>query len=312
MLDPGTRQLVQRLHLAWSNGAPSSVYAALRDNVLAEHENFGDQLSIVSAVARIACPTAVKSNGRWKAFFTLAESLDTAVGKRTRAHHNHANKVRNLALIAALWSPELVTYYGWDHVGQTQINLIKACAVRYPNFACDFLPRVNQILLQRHCSAISTGRGKTLCEASLQPQRDFNLDVLRAVHVDEGERLAWINNSDGRLQINARGDLLCDVRPAHYHMHLLQEDRYGILVPRSAPNIVHRTPLSTPVVESPVLGPTDASQSAPTAEERLSSSVKAGTSIQALHLRSSLESNTGRSSAGNCLLNIITMPTKCL
>jgi hypothetical protein len=95
-----------------------------------------------------------------------------------------------------------------------------------------FCPRLNCVLLDRHRQAIKDGKLKTLVEAPLQPHRDFDLAALGSAVLDTSIEDQWITNIDGRVAIDEKGTLLCDLRPNHFQMYLLERDRYGVLAVR--------------------------------------------------------------------------------
>ncbi|PVI02289.1 hypothetical protein DM02DRAFT_589887 [Periconia macrospinosa] len=112
------------------------------------------------------------------------------------------------------------------------MNMLRACAARYPRFFHDFRPRLNSVLLERHRQGIQNRRVKTLNEAPLQPHRDFDIITLTSAVPDENVETSWITSEDGHVLVDAAGTLLKDVRPNHYRMHLLRRDRYGLLAAR--------------------------------------------------------------------------------
>ncbi|KAF3022415.1 hypothetical protein E8E14_005923 [Neopestalotiopsis sp. 37M] len=232
--DDKTHAWIQQLHEAWSSDAPISTFATIRDALLERREHLDTYVSTLGAVVKIACPRDVENNddGRWNHFFNLG-ALTKARGKendrKRKRTYNEANRLRNLALIAALWSPAIVFHYGWNTASQIQMNMLRVCATRYPRFVQDFRPRLNQVLFNRHCEGIKNGRTKSLTEARLQPHRDFDINTLASVVPDESISICWVNSRDGNVPIDGDGTLLRVVRPQHFHQYLLRRDRYGIL-----------------------------------------------------------------------------------
>jgi hypothetical protein len=241
------RTLAEQLYDAWSSNAPVSTLADIRDEVLASRNRVDVQILTLSSVAKIACPQQIlEDDTRWTAFFTLAsacaadsdtgDEADRTVGSRRKRKRtdNAAARVRNLALLAALWSPGVIEHYGWSSAGNAQINVMRACALRWPRFVDDFCPRLNSILLQRHCEALRDSRVRGLNEASVQPLRDFNITSLETAVVDLAQIEQWTHSKDGDIPVDNHGSLLNQLRPNHFHMYLLQQDRYGMLVSRNA------------------------------------------------------------------------------
>lgn len=247
--DVETRAFIQQLYKAWSSQAAVSFYAEMRDQLLIQQGQIDTRIATLSAVAKIVCSHAVNGDTQWDELFDLARLLG-ADGKSRKRAHNEAGRLQNFAIVASLWSPEVAIHYGWDTAGQKQMKVIRDCASRYPHFRDDLCPKLNVLLLQRHCQGLKHGRVKTLKEAPLQPHRDFDLAALEAAIPDHGTETEWLTNEDGSLPIDAEGTLLVDVRPSHFRLYLLQPDKYGLLVARSgkstpdSPPVFARTPLS--------------------------------------------------------------------
>ncbi|KAI0201866.1 hypothetical protein F4808DRAFT_101144 [Astrocystis sublimbata] len=250
-----THAWISRLHEAWSDNpsAAESALAVIRDGLLNQRERTDLHIFTLASVAQVACPAlACVGNGRqhrWDELFRLAgltkptgvAAITTSSRKRKRAY-NETNRLRNLSLVAALWSPAVVFHYGWNTASQVQLNLLRACASSYPRFALDFLPRLNCVLLQRHCQAITHGRAKTLIEAPLQPHRDLDLRSLALACPDVDVENHWTTNQDGTVTVGDPGSLLRDLRPNHFRIYLLRKDRFGLLAARGD----EHTPSSPP------------------------------------------------------------------
>ncbi|KAK3358793.1 hypothetical protein B0T25DRAFT_446964 [Lasiosphaeria hispida] len=124
------------------------------------------------------------------------------------------------------------------------MNLLRACATRYPHFDRDFRPRLNAVLLQRHRHAIQHRRAKTLNEAPLQPHRDLDIAALVSAIPDEDLENQWVASQDGRVPVDdVAATLLRDLRPDHYPIYLLRRDCYGLLAARGD---VHSAPSAVP------------------------------------------------------------------
>lgn len=248
------RTLAEQLYHAWSSNAPLVTLSRIRDEVLASRNRVDVQILTLSSVAKIACPEQSLADDSWASFFTLANACtgesdsgdEAGAGagsdgpgpgsrrKRKRKRtDNVATRIRNLALLAALWSPQLIDYYGWSSAGNAQVNLMRLCALRWPRFVDDFCPRLNSILLHRHCEALKDSRVRGLNEAPLQPLRDFNITALETAAIDQARLEEWIHNSDGEIAVDDHGTLLNELRPNHFRIYLLQQDRYGMLVSRN-------------------------------------------------------------------------------
>ncbi|KAK6404624.1 hypothetical protein LTR81_020554 [Elasticomyces elasticus] len=247
--DAETQSLIHHIHHAWKTKAALKEYALLRDRITSHQDRLDVQITALSAVVRAVLErSSVREYSEdlaWRDFLALAAALqsednqkihDTALFPTTRGHTRNYNQIsrrRNLAAIQALWSPEIVEYYGWSQAGQGQIRIIRVCAVQYPDFEADFSPRLNSVLLARHCLAIQHGQGRTLNEARLQPYKDFDVETLSTATIDHELVHHWLANQDGTVRLDPNGLVLKDVRPEHFRLYLLQKDRYGILETRA-------------------------------------------------------------------------------
>jgi hypothetical protein len=241
-LDVQTELLVQQLYDAWSTNADSTSYLNLRDQLLNRRERVDTCIATLKTVITVTCPQINETeryfDPKWEELFVLAESIESStgeddgnLGKRKRTY-NEVHRLRNLAVVSALWSPGVVRHYGWNSAAQGCLRLLKTCALRFPDFGKQFCPYLNRVLLDRHCEAIVSGHLKTLNEAPLQCYRDLNIVVGGSVIPNLETEELWVTSSDGAVPVDSNGRLLKDVRPYHVQQHLLRRDRYGMLVAR--------------------------------------------------------------------------------
>jgi hypothetical protein len=229
-LDNEAHNFLLQLHHAWSNHAPASAYAKLRDDLLLQREQVDARVTALSTVAQIACPDALDTDLHWQELISLAKSIEED-GKKRKRTYREVNRLRNYLVVAALWSPQLLLHYGWDKVGQTQMYVLRACALRYPRFS-DVCLQLNSVLLKRHCQGIKDGRTKTLNEAAIQPSRDLALSALASSTLSHDEIDPWVTDESGRFSLDPGGLWLSQLRPNHFRSYLLEKDRYGVLVAR--------------------------------------------------------------------------------
>ncbi|PSN68747.1 hypothetical protein BS50DRAFT_549131 [Corynespora cassiicola Philippines] len=241
-LDDQTESLVQQLYDAWSTNADPTSYLNLRDQLLSRRERVDTCIATLKTVITVTCPQITETeryfDPKWEELFALAETIESSaeedngtLGKRKRTY-NEVHRLRNLAVVSALWSPGVVRHYGWNSAAQGCLRLLKTCALRFPNFGKQFCPYLNRVLLDRHCEAIVSGHLKTLNEAPLQCYRDLNIVVGGAVVPNLETEELWVTSSDGAVPVDSNGRLLKDVRPYHFQQHLLRRDRYSMLVAR--------------------------------------------------------------------------------
>ncbi|KAF2098258.1 hypothetical protein NA57DRAFT_57418 [Rhizodiscina lignyota] len=241
-LDDETESLVQQLYDAWSTNADPTSYLNLRDQLLSRHERVDTCIATLRTVVTVTCPQITETeryfDPKWEELFTLAESIESSseeddcnLGKRKRTY-NEVHRLRNLAVVSALWSPGVVRHYGWNNAAQGCLRLLKTCALRFPHFGKQLCPYLNRVLLDRHCEAIVSGHLKTLNEAPLQCYRDLNILAEGGIVPNPEAEELWVTSSDGAVPVDSNGHLLKDVRPYHVQQHLLRRDRYGMLVAR--------------------------------------------------------------------------------
>lgn len=265
-LDHQTEMLVDQLHDAWSMNAKPSCYISFRDQILSRREQVDTCVTTLKAVVTVTCPEIAEkerySDPRWEELFALAETIDSGneendgstPGKRKRTY-NETNRIRNLAVVSALWSQRVIRQYGWNTAAQGQMKLLRACAMKYPHFSNQFCPRLNRVLLDRHCEAISFGRLKTLNEAPLQIHRDLHILALESVVPDPMIEDLWINSTDGAVPVDQNGRLLKDLRPHHVRQHLLCKDSFGMLVARGEYDEYDESQVAVEQLLSPLLTP---------------------------------------------------------
>ncbi|ETS76974.1 hypothetical protein PFICI_10848 [Pestalotiopsis fici W106-1] len=235
--DQETHSWIQRLHEAWSNDGPPSTFAALRDDLLGQVEHLDIRISTLSSLAEIIGfhGHGTDPDSRWNELLATASLFRSRIkgtGRKRKRAYNETNRLRNLALISALWSPAVVFHYGWNEASQVQMNMLRACAATYPRFFVDLLPRLNTVLLARHCQGIQDCRVKTLNEAPLQPHRDLDLITLALAVPNVMAQDQWVTSEDGLVPIDEAGTLLKSARPSHHEIYLLRRDRYGLLTAR--------------------------------------------------------------------------------
>lgn len=256
--DEETKILIRDIHCAWKSQASLSDYALLRDRIIAYRDKLDVQVTTLSTVVRLVVRKSAeyenKSDPSWQDFFALAATLPSEKdgeinnvdasksNKKRPLNWNEICRSRNLAIIIALWSSEVVQYYKWDRVGQGQMRVIRTCAVHFPHFEATFVPRLNQVLLMRHCAAILHCQERTLNEAKIQPLKDFEIETIKSVSFDLDFQKKWLNNKDGVIPLDSTGTLLKDTRPRHYQMYLLQQDKYGVFEPRESPRSQKHNP----------------------------------------------------------------------
>lgn len=64
--------------------------------------------------------------------------------------------VQNLMSISMRWSPDVLSYYGWNEelINCDDMASLYKCAKKYPRFKIDFVPQANLVRWLKHCSAV--------------------------------------------------------------------------------------------------------------------------------------------------------------
>jgi hypothetical protein len=148
----------------------------------------------------------------------------------------------------------VVELYGWEEAARGHMKLLRACALKYPRFREDFCLRLNFVLLERHCQAIRSGRGRTLGEVRLQPHIDYVMERMDSIPMNQALLNAWLASRDGAVPIDSKGTLLKDCRAEHFSMYLLEVDQFGMLKAKSTGEI-HPPPSIPPLLADTPLDP---------------------------------------------------------
>ncbi|KAM3419636.1 hypothetical protein BST61_g2971 [Cercospora zeina] len=167
--------------------------------------------------------------------------------------------IRNLALLASLWSPSLVRYYDWQHAGKKYLRLLREAAELHSNFRQDFVPRANAVLIERHESAIRNNKVKSVQEddkTCLLEQQDLR-NIVAGKIPDNGDReQLWTTSTNTTFYISSKR--LLDWRGDKAYLYLLQYDNNGLVTKRE-PSIRLPTP-SSPSSAAEVTNASEASE----------------------------------------------------
>ncbi|KAF2158750.1 hypothetical protein M409DRAFT_61408 [Zasmidium cellare ATCC 36951] len=144
------------------------------------------------------------------------------------------------------------------------MRLLRKCARACPDFAEDFLPSANTVLVARQRASLQNSKVKTIKETRAcntntrwpsgkpSPASRCSLTFQDLHHVSDlvekgevemyGEQLSrssvdlvdldlWVTSEDGEIPIGEDATL-CSLRPQHYRQYLLQPDNFGLLQDR--------------------------------------------------------------------------------
>ncbi|KAF2158952.1 hypothetical protein M409DRAFT_30581 [Zasmidium cellare ATCC 36951] len=275
-----TARFLKKLHKLKSTGNTLADYEELRDEVMRQTERVSTHITILAEVIRIVAIARdwedeglkqASSDHKWVEFKAIAKAVEDIEGggkKRKEpgggVDRNEKQRQRDFATIAALWSPKLVGHYRWETASHTHMRLLRKCARACPDFAEDFLPSANTVLVARQRASLQNSKVKTIKETRAcntntrrpsgkpSPASRCSLTFQDLHHVSDlvekgevemyGEQLSrssvdpidldlWVTSEDSEIPIGEDATL-CSLRPQHYRQYLLQPDNFGLLQDR--------------------------------------------------------------------------------
>ena len=241
--------LLDRLQqsLAGTTRSPQQILSEIRKIILNQHELVRICVSAVRDV--VTCKNIEVDLNVWQELFDLAPERQHLQDRDPR------RKLQALASLTAIWGTEVVEHYGWKSKDTKNLELVRRCALAYPDFE-DFSKIANIVMLRRHEHSLFNARTPSIVYKPRGPRdpSPFTLQDLQILSqfatkkdgtdsqhgrlltpqsLDDEKELnrvkEWLNCSDGALMIGDRN--LRTLRPQHYHKYLLEEDRFGVLCP---------------------------------------------------------------------------------
>ena len=241
--------LLDRLQqsLAGTTRSPQPILNEIRKIILNQHELVRICVSAVRDV--VTCKHIEVDPNVWQAFFDLAPERQHLQDRDPR------RKLQALASLTAIWGKEVVEYYDWKSKDTKNLELVRRCALAYPDFKL-FSKIANIVMLRRHEYSLFNARTPsigykprgprdsspfTLQDLQILSQFASEKDgtdsqhgrLLTSQSLDDEKELSrvkeWSNCSDGALMVGDQD--LRTLRPQDYHRYLLEEDRFGVLCP---------------------------------------------------------------------------------
>lgn len=233
--------------LAATTRPPQQILNEIRRITLNQYELVRVCVSAVRDV--VSCKHIAVDPNVWQEFFDLAPERQHLPDRDPR------RKLRALASLTAIWGMEVVEHYGWKSKDTKNLELVRRCALAYPDFKV-FSKMANIVMLRRHEHSLFNARTPSIGYKPRGPRdpSPFTLQdlqilshfatkkngsdgqhgrLLTAQSLDDQEELSrvreWSTCSDGALMV--RDQALRTLRPQHYHQYLLEEDRFGVLCP---------------------------------------------------------------------------------
>lgn len=288
-LDKTMRTFVEELFIVQRSRPDIRAFQDLRDKLIEGKDSIALRSQILLEVVKATCPKTSLQDSDWAAFASsvLRDETETKQRKEPAAKKTDRLRTCNLATITALWSLELVDHYCWGSLSHAAMRLLRQCATKFPDFATDFLPHANAVLLARHRASLLEAKVKRIGEShvdsahssanvsSLNTQ-DIRMlagwntgDAVMAygssvyVHQMAGEQAHWLADSAGAV-MTEQGKTLKELKPDHFPLYLLTVDAYGLLVPRGtgslAPDCFEPPSPISPTLDTAVDAGTSATQ----------------------------------------------------
>ncbi|KAM0715433.1 hypothetical protein Q7P37_008931 [Cladosporium fusiforme] len=255
-----------------------SIYEKARDDILLNHRDAVDCAAALFDVAT-SFHKHLPLSAEWQVLNNVRLSSDSALPSNDEARHRRA-----LLSLVAIWSGEIVRHYGWTDSSRTTVELLRQCALAFPDFEHQLVPLARYIMLHRHEESLFKGRVPSIGEhhssskansahspltvsdlqhlAFISKNGDdvpfvaygVTMHPISAVSPDELERQRrWCGDD---LGFEVRGKALLTLRPIQTHRFLLGYDRFGLLVPKRLALIPSkRRKMSAPAKSRPQDGP---------------------------------------------------------
>ena len=231
-----------------------STFEEARDNILSNHK---DAIDCAAALFDAATSFNQKppSDAEWRLLDDIRVTAD-----RTLPSNDETRKRRALLSLTAIWSSDVVRHYGWEHSSRTTVELLRQCALAFPDFELQIAPLANYILVRRHEESLFNSRVPSIGEhrqsskgalahsplttsdiqflAFIGKNGDHTTFVAHAVTMDPRSAFSpdelkrqqrWCGDD---FELEVRGKTLASLRPVQTQNFLLGHDRFGVLVPK--------------------------------------------------------------------------------
>lgn len=135
-----------------------SIYEKARDSVLSNHKD-----AIDCAAALFDAATSFHKQPPSDAAWQLLDDIRASSDKITPSD-DETRKRRALSSLVAIWSWDVVCHYGWTGSSRTTAELLRQCALAFPDFVSQVAPLANYILVRRHEESLFNGRVPSIGE----------------------------------------------------------------------------------------------------------------------------------------------------
>ncbi|KXS97593.1 hypothetical protein AC578_5773 [Pseudocercospora eumusae] len=211
-------------------------FTLLRDRLLETHDGLIVRFQTLLEVVKVHfADDSPFEDPAWAAF-------QAKVKQNNDDHEPSATKGeewrrKSLAIIIALWGPEIVEEYGIHRFGQAVMSTTKRCATKCPDFA-NFVPFVNAALLRRQQNAVLSAKYHRIApdKRLIAPDVQAAFDILAGQNSSELEaakrdHVSWTCSKLGDFRVGRK-----DLREWQPKVEpwLLAVDSFGLLTPRSS------------------------------------------------------------------------------
>jgi hypothetical protein len=228
-----------------------SIYEEARDSILSNHK---DAIDCAAALfdAATSFHKQPPSDAEWQLLDDIRASCD-----RITPSDDETRKRRALSSLVAIWSWDVVCHYGWTGSSRTTAELLRQCALAFPDFALQVAPLANYILVRRHEESLFNGRVPSIGEHHSSSKGSLAHSPLTASDIQllakNGEDTSFVAYSvtmhlkaagspeeldfqqrwcEDDFELEVRGKSLVSLRPMQTQSFLLGFDHFGLLVPK--------------------------------------------------------------------------------
>lgn len=228
-----------------------SIYEKARDSVLSNHKD-----AIDCAAALFDAATSFHKQPPSDAAWQLLDDIRASSDKITPSD-DETRKRRALSSLVAIWSWDVVCHYGWTGSSRTTAELLRQCALAFPDFVSQVAPLANYILVRRHEESLFNGRVPSIGEHHSFSKGSLAHSPLTASDIQllakNGEDTSFVAYGvtmhlkaagspeeldfqqrwcEDDFELEVRGKSLVSLRPMQTQTFLLGLDRFGLLAPK--------------------------------------------------------------------------------
>ncbi|KAM0724120.1 hypothetical protein Q7P37_000001 [Cladosporium fusiforme] len=135
-----------------------SIYEKARDNILSNHRDAVDCAAALFDAAT-SFYKRLPMNAEWQVLNDFRLCSDNALPSNDETRQRRA-----VLSLVAIWSAEIVRHYGWADSSRTSVELLRQCALAFPDFEYQLVPLADYIMVHRHEESLFKGRVLSISE----------------------------------------------------------------------------------------------------------------------------------------------------